>query len=255
MQKHDFQSFLAMASAIAKDAAQDVLKNLIRYQEVRLDLFKDVKVVADNRLEEFLIEQLSMQSGFPILSEESGLLEGRGIHSDYRWIIDPLDGSLNFSLGIPMYCISIALWEGMDPLLGVVYDFSRDECFTGLVGKGAWLNGTPIKVSEVTEKAKAVLCTGFPVNTNFSRESLLDFIEKIKKYKKIRLFGSAALSLAYVACGRADVYMENDIKIWDVAGGIALVKAAGGAIKMQPSIKENALLVKTANENLLDAVE
>jgi myo-inositol-1(or 4)-monophosphatase len=255
MQKHDFQSFLAMASDIAKDAAQDVLKNLIRYQEVRLDLFKDVKVVADNRLEEFLIEQLSMQSGFPILSEESGLLEGREIHSDYRWIIDPLDGSLNFSLGIPMYCISIALWEGMDPLLGVVYDFSRDECFTGLVGKGAWLNGTPIKVSEVTEKAKAVLCTGFPVNTNFSSESLLDFIEKIKKYKKIRLFGSAALSLAYVACGRADVYMENDIKIWDVAGGIALVKAAGGAIKMQPSIKENALLVKAANENLLDAVE
>lgn len=250
MPGNDFQHFLTLASDIARDASRDILNDLVKCQEVKHDVFKDVKVAADNLLEEYIIEQLSSQCDFQILSEESGLLEVDGSDNNYRWIIDPLDGSLNFSRGIPMCCISIALWKDMDPLLGVVYDFNRDESFTGLVGKGAWLNGVPIKVSGIMEKTKSVLCTGFPVSTDFSKKPLLDFVEDIKLFKKIRLLGSAALSLAYVSCGRADFYQENDIKIWDVAAGLALVKSAGGEIEMQPSVKENTLLVKASGGEL-----
>jgi myo-inositol-1(or 4)-monophosphatase len=139
----------------------------------------------------------------------------------------------------------------MEPLLGVVYDFNRDEMFTGLVTEGAWLNGMPIKVSDVVEESKAVLCTGFPISTDFSELALLNFVKDIQSYRKVRLIGSAALSLAYVASGRVDAYQENDIAIWDVAAGIAIVKAAGGVAHFRPSKVENKLIVKAGNSFLL----
>ncbi len=123
--------------------------------------------------------------------------------------------------------------------------------FTGLVTEGAWLNGMPIKVSDCIEENKAVLCTGFPISTDFSESGLLNFVKSIQVYKKVRLLGSAALSLAYVACGRADVYHEQDIAIWDVAAGVAIVKAAGGVAHFRPSRIANRLIVSAANENLL----
>ena len=103
----------------------------------------------------------------------------------YLWIVDPLDGSLNFSQGIPFYCISIALFKGFEPILGVIFDFERKELFSGLVGEGAWLNEKSIKPSDTTEKNKAILCTGFPFRTNFSEEKLSRFVKQIKDYKKI----------------------------------------------------------------------
>ena len=138
----------------------------------------------------------------------------------------------------------------MHSVLGVVYDFNRNEMFSGLIGQGAWLNGKPIKVSNTKKKSRAILCTGFPVSSDFSSKTLLRFVENIMEYKKIRLLGSAALSLAYVACGRADVYVENGIKLWDVAGGIALVEAAGGQAQYAALDKENILTVKGSNEYL-----
>ena len=246
----DFSLFLNLARDIAENAALIFEKDGNKDRSVEQDLERDVKILADRRLESIIVKRLLEESPYPILSEESGYLRGKSENTVYRWIVDPLDGSLNFSRGIPINCISIALWEGMEPLLGVVYDFNRDETFSGLVGEGAWLNSKPIIVSEITEKSKAVLCTGFPVSTDFSQKSLLDFIEVVREYKKIRLLGSAALSLAYVACGRVDVYMENDIKIWDVAAGIALVKAAGGMVKYTPTGKKNIYRIKASNQYL-----
>jgi myo-inositol-1(or 4)-monophosphatase len=166
--------------------------------------------------------------------------------------VDPLDGSLNFSRDIPLFCISIALWKEMRPLLGVVYDCNHDEMFTGLVSEGAWLNGTPIQVTNTVKKSEAVLCTGFPVSTDFSENALLTFVRSIQAYKKVRLLGSAALSLAYVASGRADIYNENDIAIWDVAAGISIVEAAGGVVNFRQSEVENRLIVKAGNSLLLN---
>jgi myo-inositol-1(or 4)-monophosphatase len=133
----------------------------------------------------------------------------------------------------------------------VIYDFNREEMFSGLVGEGAWLNGKAIRVGNVAEKSKAVLCTGFPVGTDFSESALEEFVRSIRSYKKVRLLGSAALSLAYVASGRTDVYAEKDIGIWDVAAGIAVVGSAGGKVRFSRSRKENRLLVMAGNKALL----
>ena len=246
----DLSALLNLAQNIAENAFRIIEKDINKYRKVEEDLERDVKILADKKLESFIIKQLLEKSQYPVLSEEAGFLEGRDKNKDYRWIVDPLDGSFNFSHSIPLNCISVALWKGMEPLLGVVYDFNHHETFSGLVGEGAWLSKNPIMTSEITEKSKAVLCTGFPVSTDFSKKSLLDFIEAIREYKKIRLLGSAALSLAYVACGRADVYLENDIKIWDVAAGIALVKAAGGKVQYSSTLKENIFRVKASGQYL-----
>ncbi|MBM3249743.1 MAG: inositol monophosphatase [Candidatus Omnitrophica bacterium] len=251
MQRADLESLLSLAQDAARNAARDILKTTEDTKAVTLDMDRDVKVEADKKLEDSIIERLKLKSGYSIISEEKGFLQGTSQEKDPRWIVDPLDGSLNFSRGIPLSCISIGLWKGMEPILGVVYDFNRGEAFSGIVGAGAWLNGEPIGVSMVVDKHKAVLCTGFPAGTDFSKDSVLKAIEDIRTFKKVRLLGSAALSLAYVSCGRADFYHENDIKIWDAAGGLALVKAAGGAIEFTPSRDELTLNVSASNPFLI----
>ena len=215
----------------------------------QLDFKSDIDVVTevDFKCEETISKILREETpDYGIIAEEGTNFPGEKV-----WIVDPLDGSLNFSRSIPLCCISIALWKEMEPLIGVVYDFNRDEMFTGLVGEGAWMNGKQINISNIKDKNNAILCTGFPVNTDFSDKALLDFVRDVQSYKKIRLLGSAALSLAYVASGRADVYHEKDIAIWDVAAGIAIVKASGGDVQFNPSKDENRLIVKAANNLLL----
>lgn len=217
---------------------------------IEKNLKRDVKIGADRRLEKLIIEYLLDNSTFNILSEESGYIKNKNKNSkykNYRWIIDPLDGSFNFLHDIPINCISIALWERDKPVLGIIYDFNRNELFNGIVGKGAWLNGESIKTSMSDKINQSVLCTGFPADSNFSNDTLNNFCRNIRNFKKIRLLGSAALSLAYVACGRADIYMEDGIKIWDVAAGLAIVSAAGGHIEYESMKKKNCMKVIASN--------
>lgn len=239
--------------SIAKETALKAGKILSgagqEYFNVDSESGRDIKLQADRESEKIILDDLKEKSSYSILSEEDGYLERK--ENGVVWIVDPLDGSLNYSRGIPLCCISVGLWKDGEPLLGVVYDFNRHELFTGVVGKGAWLNEKQMAVSLRGEKNRAVLCTGFPVNTNFSTDSLMTFTQKIKDYKKVRLLGSAALSLAYVAAGRADAYMENDIMIWDVAAGIALVKAAGGIVQYNATGRENTYKVRASNKNLV----
>ena len=245
----DLYNSLDISVNVAKEAALSIPPDIDR--SVTTDLGRDVKVKADTYLNKIIIERLTEKSPYPVLSEEEDFSKNRLTGNGYLWIVDPLDGSLNFSRSIPLCCISIALWKEMEPLIGVVYDFNRDEMFTGMVGEGAWLNGKQINIRNVEDKNNAILCTGFPVNTDFSDKALLDFVRDVQSYKKIRLLGSAALSLAYVASGRADIYHEKDIAIWDVAAGIAIVKASGGNVQFNPSKDENRLIVKAANNLLL----
>lgn len=250
MKPETLRKFLQLAVSIAKDAVGAVMEDIPASRQIKLDFQRDIKIVADTKIESLIIEKLLSNSEYPVLAEESGVTRQSkpGINEkDYRWIVDPLDGSLNFSRGIPICCVSIALWDGSNPLLGVIYDFNRNEVFTGIVGSDAWLNDNPIRVSMVSEKSKAVICTGFPVSTSFSDESLREFVKSAQEYKKVRMIGSAALSLAYVSCGRVDCYRENDIKIWDVAAGLALVLASGGSVKFAPSVSENILRVEASN--------
>ncbi len=193
---------------------------------------RDIKLGADREAEDIILAALA-PSGRPVLAEESG--EHGRLDATPFWVVDPLDGSLNFSRGLPLCCVSIGLCQGGEPVLGVVYDFERDEMFTGIVDEGAWHDDRLTSVSTVGSAREAVLATGFPVNRDFGGEALADFVRAIAAFKRIRLLGSAALSLAYLASGRVDAYAEDDIMFWDVAAGIALVRAAGGFVTIEDS--------------------
>ncbi|EAW0606843.1 inositol monophosphatase [Campylobacter lari] len=203
--------------------AGNFLLNL-KEKKVNSNKEKDIKLQADLDSEEIICKILMSAFSYPILSEESYKIndkEKKGIY----WVVDPLDGSLNYSQDIPLCCISVALYENNNPILGVIYDFYRKEMFSGIVGVGVWLNNKKIALPDkIKNKRQAVLATGFSSYMNYNKEGLEKFISHIQEFKKVRLFGSAALSLAYVACGRVDAYYEKDIAFWDIAAGVILAK-------------------------------
>jgi fructose-1,6-bisphosphatase/inositol monophosphatase family enzyme len=222
---------LKIAISAAQKAGQFLSQDGAVSRRATQEFKHDVKLEADLQSEKIILEFLKKESGLPILSEESGA--SKGAAGDLQWIVDPIDGTFNFLRQIPGCCVSIGLWEKDKPLLGVIYDFERKELFSGIVGEGAWLNEKPFKVSQVKAADKAVLFTGFAPASDFSDETLKPLISQLQSYRKLRWIGSAALSLAYVACGRGDVYYERDIQIWDVAAGIPLVLAAGGVCRWE----------------------
>ena len=209
---------------------------------------KDIKLAMDIELHKEIKQFLENNYEYQILSEEEDSIYNFDEFDHYYWIVDPLDGSLNYSRKIPLYCISIALWKLDQPIYGLIYDVSRNELFRGLVpDKLADNNGKRVSVSSLNKVDKGVLFTGFPSWRNYNDSSLYDFNSKIQKWKKLRLLGSAALSLAWVSCGRGDAYTEEDIRIWDVAAGLALVKAAGGAIYINKRERKNFVTAIATN--------
>jgi myo-inositol-1(or 4)-monophosphatase len=230
----------ALAAAAARDAGLGV----------RSEQGRDIKIDADFATDARVHEELTRRSSIPILSEERA---SAAPADGERWIVDPVDGSMNFARQIPFCCVSIALWRGMTPVLGVIHDLSRDEVFSGIVGEGAWLNASPIAVSAVADRARAILCSGLPTASVHGRAKLDAFLARAESYKKLRALGSAALMLAYVACGRCDAYAEDGIAIWDVAGGLAIVQAAGGRFTMKPSSARDRYDVEATNAALGEA--
>jgi myo-inositol-1(or 4)-monophosphatase len=224
-------ALLELAKKVAIQAGSTLMEQHEFARQIQQSQERDVKINGDILSEAVIVENLQQYSSFPILSEEAGFI-GKSDEEQYLWIVDPLDGSLNYSQGIPFCCISIALWKKNEPILGVIFDFYRNELFSGLIGEGVWLNDVSIKPSNKTTKKEAILCTGFPIRTDFSAEGIKQFVEQVKSFKKVRILGSAALSLAYVACGRVDAYMEDNILIWDIGAGYALVQAAGGKVQI-----------------------
>lgn len=194
---------------------------------------RDIKIAADAEIDQAIVALLASDDGFPLLTEESGHVGHSASAGGYCWIVDPLDGSFNYSRRIPLCAVSVALWRGSQPLLGVVHDPMRREVFSGIVGVGAWLNGRRMTISDVRLPERGVLCTGFPVASEFSTAAVARVVRAVRAFKKVRWLGSAALSLAYVASGRADAYMESEIYVWDVAAGVALVLAAGGQVRVR----------------------
>ncbi len=162
-----------------------------------------------------------------ILAEESGGL----IKSDRLWIVDPLDGTVNFVHGIPQVAVSVGLWEDDRPLAGVIYDPLRDECFSATAGHGAHLNGRRINVSEANDLDRSVVATGFPYDHgDYADEYAAVLGAVLASVNGIRRFGSAALDLAWVAAGRYEAYWEFGLAPWDQAAGILIVREAGGRV-------------------------
>ena len=166
-----------------------------------------------------------------ILAEESGVLEGASGASDYRWIIDPLDGTTNFIHGFPQYAISIGVTHKGVMAHAVVFDPNRNELFTATKGAGAFLNDTRIRVSKRSKLDESLIGTGFPYRMFDHVEAYINiFRELSKKTAGMRRPGAASLDLAYVACGRLDGFWELGLSPWDIAGGSLLITEAGGLI-------------------------
>lgn len=238
--------WLALAERAARAAGQFLANSPRRDATVIAETVRDIKLQADRAAEDLIVDILAEGSRIPIVAEERSADVPALPAGGLRWIVDPLDGTMNYLQGIPFCCVSVALWSGEEPLAGVVYDFDRDEMFSALVGAGAWLNGSAVHVRSAPPE-RAVLCTGFPAGTDFTPTAVSRFVGQVGKFRKIRLLGSAALSLAYVAAGRADVYFERNIRIWDVAAGLAIVRAAGGEFVCAPSLVAHALTVYAHN--------
>lgn len=212
---------------------------------------RDIKLRADRESEALILEHLK-PSGLPTLSEESG--ENSTYTGGLRWVVDPLDGSFNFFKGLSeLCCTSIALWDDETPVLGVVYRFALGEMLTGLVGSGAWRNDEPIAPSAVTAMDRACCATGLSVKGDFGRERLERYLHLLSKAKKVRMLGAAAIMSSSVACGRIDLYHEEDILLWDVAAGMALVRAAGGVTEYKAKADFKCDAACFANEELREA--
>ena len=212
---------LAIGAAIK--AGEFLNKSKSDEKAVYKDVGRDIKLIIDQDTEK-LIRSSLQTTNIPILGEEYGgeISEGR------YWVIDPIDGTANYFRGLDECCVSIALMEDDEALIGVIFNFNNNQMFTAVKDHGAFLNNAKISVSDITSKNKASITTGFPASESI--ESSMDFLEDLKGWKKVRMFGSAALSCAYVASGKCDYYAEKGVFLWDFAAGICLVKEAGGNI-------------------------
>jgi len=241
----ELSNYLKIALDVLKIGIKALDSNIDHFNYVESENDRDIKVRADRELHNILIEELKHRSTFNILSEEGK--DNTFLNNEYNWILDPLDGSFNYYRGIPFYCISIGLWKGLEPVLGVIGNVPFNEIYYGVLGDGARKNEKIIKVSKISHFSNAVLTTGFPINYSFSKENIDKFFNNIKKYKKVRLFGSAAMSLSLLASGKVDVYSEENIFIWDVAAGISIVMAAGGKVIFRQGDFVNTLTVFASN--------
>jgi myo-inositol-1(or 4)-monophosphatase len=242
--------YLNAAENAARAAGKLLRANFQQRQRVNVVAAHDIKLEIDVQAQELISNLLLEEFPAHALYGEEGMVGDQS--SDYQWIVDPLDGTVNYFYGIPHFCISIALRLRDEIMVGVIYDPIRNEMWVGQKGDVSKLNGSRIHVSDRTELAEAVISiglakTGETINTNFP---LLQ--QMIHRVRKCRVFGSAALDMAYVACGRLDAYIETGISLWDIAAGWLLVENAGGTVDLRPreNMKDKYSIV--ASNGLID---
>lgn len=188
------------------------------------NLVTEVDEAAEQLIRDTVLEAFPAHA---FLGEESDEITGKG---GYQWIVDPIDGTTNFAQGIPLCCVSIALMEDDQVILGGVYNPMLNELFFAEKGKGAFLNGEAIRVSEKTDFNRACLVTGFPYQFPEGKDITAVFSRLVKKGLPVRRLGSAAMDLCWVACGRFDGFWEYNLQPWDIAAGYLIVEEAGGRV-------------------------
>lgn len=222
----DWKSF---AMNLARESGYLLKERFSDTHKIRYKGDIDIVTEADKLSEDFIID--AIKRNFPdhgILSEETAAIAGAG---KLRWIIDPLDGTTNYSHGYPVFCVSIALENEGAIILGVIYDPMREDMFVAVRSEGAYLNNKKINVSSVKNISRSLLATGFPYDIRESKDNNLDYFNAMAtKVQAIRRAGSAALDLAYLAAGRFDGFWELKLKPWDTAAGCLMVEEAGGKI-------------------------
>ena len=255
------QRALAVATTAARAAGGLMRQNLSRAKNINEATQHDIKLELDVRCQK-LIER-TLRRAFPtvaILGEE-GILGDPSAPA--RWVVDPIDGTVNFTYGIPHACVSIALQvrdanskfpgdplRGYTTLVGVVYDPFLDELWTAVRGQRAKLNGKPISVSGRARLDEAIVAMGFAKYTKTLALMLPVFNRLVHRVRKVRLLGAAALSMTWTAAGRLDAYVENGVRLWDVAAGGLIVECAGGEFWWQPVEGDYAVQICVSNGKL-----
>ncbi len=220
---------LQLAVDAALEAGRFLKMNVGKIKQIEHKQGEERNLVTeiDKKAEQLIIEKI--KGRYPhhdFLAEESG---SHKTVSDYKWIIDPLDGTTNFTHELPIFCTSIALEYKGEMLLGAIYDPSSDELFTAEKNKGAYLNNHRIHVSQTTRLIESLIVTGFPYDIKTNPDNALQhFSNVVMESQGVRRLGSAALDLSYVACGRFDGFWEVTLNPWDMAAGILFVQEAGG---------------------------
>lgn len=223
---------LQIAIEAAREAGNFLKLNLgkVRETQPKGGYERNLVTEIDKRSEEIIIQKI--QRHYPahdILAEESGSRTAGG--SKYRWIIDPLDGTTNFTHGFPVFCVSIGLEYDGELIAGVIYDPNLDELFTAERGKGAFLNGKRISVSKIPTLNRSLLVTGFPYNiTENPNHAIEHFVNFLLSAQAVRRMGSAAIDMVYVAAGRYEGFWEVALNPWDMAAGAVIIREAGGML-------------------------
>lgn len=244
---------LNFAIETAREAGQVLLERFGR--NVNISKKGDINLVTDADLasEALIIERI--KSYYPrhsILAEESGNAVVIGGENTWKWIIDPLDGTTNFAHGYPCFCVTLALEHEGEIVIGVTFDPTRNELFAAERGRGASLNNKPIRVSEAEQLGDALIVTGFPYDFKTRNDFARHLTQFLIHSRGVRRDGSAAIDLAYVACGRFDGFWEEGLNPWDMAAGVLLIEEAGGrvtgydnskfSIYSPPMLASNALI-------------
>lgn len=222
----------ALALATAEEAGEMLRAGASR--QINAETDDDVKLQADVDSEMLVRERLAA-SGLAVIGEELGGDPALFASREPYWVVDPLDGTYNYLRNQPCTCVSIGLMKGPEPILGVIRDFTAGKTYLGVPGEGSYVNGRRVHPRWAGRAADACLMTGFPAAADKEGPAMAAFLREAARYKKIRMIGSAALALAYVAEGVADTYQECATNLWDVAAGLALVKASGGHYRLEPT--------------------
>jgi len=223
--------FLETAVRAAREAGKIQKRNLGKVHTIRFKGEINLVTEVDKECEEKIVKIIG--KGYPdhdFLTEESGAFNRP---SEFKWIIDPLDGTTNYAHGYPLFCVSIGLEHRGKMVLGVVYEPNMDQLFVGVKGRGAFLNGKRIRVSEISSLKRALLVTGFSYNVKTTTDNNLGHFKNfILSAQAVRRDGVAAIDLCYVACGRYDGFWERDLWPWDTAAASLILKEAGGKVTM-----------------------
>src|SRR5689334_23618144 len=227
--------YLDAAENAARKAGELLRNNFRRSQHVNAALAHDIKLAIDVETQDLITKTLLKQFPEHALYGEEGIVGDQS--SSHQWVVDPLDGTVNYFYRIPHFCVSIALRFKGEVIVGVIYDPMRDEIWSAQKGEKPRLNGQHFRVSDRAELSEAVISVGL-AKTDQSIDSNLPLLQSmIHRARKCRVLGSAALDMAYVACGRFDAYIERGISLWDIAAGWLLVENAGGTVDLRPREK------------------
>lgn len=225
----DLKALCAQIETAAREAGEFIMKESATF-DIHLTEIKGLNnfvTYVDKGSERMLVEKLAKlipEAGF-IAEEGTSVKKGE----IYNWIIDPLDGTTNFLHGVHPFAISIGLMEDDEVIAGVVHEAAGRETFTAWRGGGAWLNGKRINVSPVPHLSGSLVATGFPYNLFDRLDPYMELLKYLVRHTQgVRRLGSAAIDLSYVACGRYDLFYEYDLKLWDIAAGMLIVREAGG---------------------------